>query len=154
MMATTGPYIEFTVRDTGRRRARVGETLVPKRNRVVLDIQVLASNWIPVEEIRVIANGRVLPDLVFDENSLPAVRRAPSVPWSSRRGAVKRFHHRVSLSLEEDSWLLVEAGAPLDPLPEPDAFADAIVPGLVPLAFTNPIFVDLDGDGFDAPGVE
>jgi hypothetical protein len=35
----------------------------------------------------------------------------------------------------------------------PDPFVDRIVPGLVPLAFTNPVFVDLDGDGFDPPGL-
>jgi hypothetical protein len=154
MVATTGPYIEFTLRDPRGERARIGETLVPTRSRVVLEVRVLASNWIPVEEVRVIANGRVLPELVFDQSSSPAVRSAPSKPWGSDGAAVQRFHHRVSLRLEEDSWLMVEAGAPLDPWPEPDAFADAIVPGLVPLAFTNPIFVDLDGDGFDAPGVE
>ncbi len=45
------------------------------------------------------------------------------------------------------------AGAKLDPLPEAPEFLDSIVPGNVPIAFTNPIFVDLDDDGFDPPGV-
>ena len=39
---------------------------------------------------------------------------------------------------------------PLSPVPE---FVDLIVPGNRPIAFTNPIFVDLAGDGFDAPGL-
>ena len=40
---------------------------------------------------------------------------------------------------------------------EPDeaapALPDALVPGLLPWAFSNPIFVDMNGDGWTAPGL-
>jgi len=55
--------------------------------------------------------------------------------------------------LPADTYFLVEAGAKLSPMPSPPEFLDKIVPGAVPIAFTNPIFVDHDGGGFDPPGL-
>jgi hypothetical protein len=153
MMATTGPYIEFSLRDQNGATVGVGDTLVPATAAVTLGIRVRATNWIPVEEVRVIANGSVLPALVFDESSTPPVGRPPRKPWSPRARSAERFTHETTLTLSADTWIIVEAGARIAPLSEPDPFADVIVPELVPLAFTNPIFVDLAGDGFDPPGV-
>jgi hypothetical protein len=75
-----------------------------------------------------------------------------------------------------DAWLIVEAGLPLpdapdvdgDGLPDlanpniagrPDRDDDprfdywAIAPGSWPLAFTNPFLIDVDGGGWQAPGL-
>jgi hypothetical protein len=152
MVATSGPYLEFSMRDADGARAGVGETLAPATRDVTLSIRVLASNWIPVEEVRVIANGRQI--LAFQVDGAARGRSSAGEPWDRSRRRVVRFEGETRLSLEADTWVLVEAGAELDPLPEPDPFASQIVPGLVPLAFTNPVFVDLDGDGFDPPGIE
>jgi hypothetical protein len=59
----------------------------------------------------------------------------------------------VPVTVTGDTYFIVEAGAKLSPFPSPPAVADMIVPGLVPLGFTNPVFVDLGGDGFDPPGL-
>ena len=125
--------------------------LTPATSEVILRIQVSATNWIPVDEVRVVSNGKVAA--VFDAQSTPPVRPGPALPWSARDDSVLRFEHELVLHVVRDSWILVEAGAPLDPVPPPDPFAEQIVPGLIPLAFTNPIFIDLAGDGFDPPGV-
>ena len=37
-------------------------------------------------------------------------------------------------------------------LPEPSTEMAVIVPGALPLAFTNPIYVDIDGKGFQPNG--
>jgi hypothetical protein len=153
MVATTGPYIEFSIHDPAGGHGEIGGTLHPAGPEVILRIRVLATNWIPVEEVRVIANGQVLEGLSFDAESDPAVESPPARPWSRSPARVERFQTEVTLPLAQDTWLLVEAGAKLDDAPAPDPFVDAIVPGFVSLAFTNPIFVDLDGDGFDPPGV-
>lgn len=39
------------------------------------------------------------------------------------------------------------------PKPAPAAVPDAIVPGLLPWAFTNPLFIDVGADGWTAPGL-
>ena len=100
-----------------------------------------------------IVNGEVAPGLRFDATTVPPVTDPPAEPWSSDPSSVERFVHLATLDLDRDSWIVVEAGDALDGELTPDPFASQIVPGLVPFGFTNPIFVDLEGDGFDPPGV-
>ena len=152
MLATTGPWIDLVARDgRGRRRAGIGQTLRPRDGRVVLELGVAAVPWIPVDEVRIYANGELVQR--YDATTTPAVHAPLSLPWEGGPADVPRFEAEIELDLEADAWVLVEAGEALDPMPAPDPFADQIVPGLIPFAFTNPIFVDLEGDGFDAPGV-
>jgi len=156
MIGTTGPFVEFSVVDGAGETAGLGSTLVPADSVVILRIRVQATNWIPVDEVRVIANGFVVPTLVFDETTLPAVRPAPvNRAFSQRPGKVVRFEAAipVDLATSGDTYFIVEAGARLDPLPSSPHPVALVVPGMVPLAFTNPIFVDLSGDGFDPPGL-
>ncbi|MGH7788419.1 MAG: CehA/McbA family metallohydrolase [Candidatus Binatia bacterium] len=150
MMATTGPYISFSVRNSGGSVAGLGQTLAPSSPTLTLDIRVQAAHWIPVEEVRVYQNGFLA--LTFDASTTPAVTPGGNVR-SQSKNKVTRFDASIPLSIAQDSYFVVEAGAALSPLPAPDAFASQIVPGLVPLGFTNPIFVDLAGDGFDPPGL-
>ncbi|MFQ5513481.1 MAG: CehA/McbA family metallohydrolase [Myxococcota bacterium] len=153
LIGTTGPFVEFAIRDASGSRAELGETLVPSSSSLVLEIRVQATNWIPVEEVRVIRNGFVEPTLVFDAASIPSVRDAPSKPWTQSRSRVVRFDAELPVNVSEDSYFVVEAGIKLDPpSPTPD-FVNTVVPSAEPLAFTNPIFVDLAGDGFDPPGL-
>ncbi len=149
MMATTGPFITFSAESGA--TAGLGQTLVPASSTVTLRIAVRASNWIPVEEVRVIANG--FTALTFDASSTPAVKAGPNQAWSQSRKRVLRFDAAVPVTVSQDTYFVVEAGARLTPLPTPGGLANDVVPGLVPFAFTNPIFVDVAGDGFDPPGL-
>jgi hypothetical protein len=53
-----------------------------------------------------------------------------------------------------DAWLVVEAGAPLNTTgtyrPEARAW-NALMKGIYPMAMTNPIFLDLNGQGYAPP---
>jgi hypothetical protein len=151
MIGTTGPYIDFSVEETGGgASAGLGNTLVPGSADVVLKIRVQAANWIPVEEVRVIANGFEI--MSFDATTSPAVEPAPNNPRSQRcRGP--RFDVEIPITVAGDTYFIVEAGAKLSPFPSSPEFVNTIVPGMVPLGFTNPVFVDLGGDGFDPPGL-
>jgi len=152
MMATTGPFIEMTVTDTAASSTGIAGTLDPATSDVTVDIRVSATHWVPVDEVRVIVNGVVAA--TFDAATTPAVKPGQKKPWSgSAKAKIERFNASIPLTLTQDSWILVEAGDPISPLPTPDPFADQILPGYVSIAFTNPAFIDLDGDGFDAPGV-
>jgi hypothetical protein len=131
--------------------AGLGGVLVPASSTVTLHIAVRATNWMPVEEVRVLANG--FTTFTFDADSTPAVRSGPRRAWSQSTGRVLRFEATLPVTLSQDTYFLVEAGAKLSPLPVASGLPNDLVPGLVPFAFTNPIFVDLDGDGFDPPGL-
>lgn len=151
-IGTSGPFVDFSIEDpTDQSAAGLGQTLAPASGDVRLKIHVQATNWIPVEEVRVIANGFVT--MTFDATTTPAVRPAPLRPFAQNNRRVTRFEAEIPVTVSVDSYFIVEAGAKLSPLPAPPAFLDRIVPGLIPLAFTNPIFVDLAGDGFDPPGL-
>jgi hypothetical protein len=154
MVATTGPYIELSLEDGAGNVRGVGETLVPTGPELTLHLRVQASPWVPVDEVRVVVNGIVSPEHVFGEGTRPKVARQPKNPWSGGGGKVVRFDEEIPLALGgADFWVLVEAGAPLDPAPDPDPAASLLVPDFVSLAFTNPVFVDVDGDGFEPPGL-
>ncbi|MFN8544729.1 MAG: CehA/McbA family metallohydrolase [Candidatus Binatia bacterium] len=152
MLVSAGPWIEASVR-AGRARGELGQTVASADGAVRLRLAVRSPAWIPVEEVRVVANGVVVK--AFDATSSPRVRPVPRDPQS--QGGTTRLQATVPLTLARDTWIVVEAGAKLpdDPAaaPTPPDVLNVVQPGVVPLAFTNPIFVDVGGDGFTPPGL-
>jgi hypothetical protein len=138
---TNGPLIAvFTANG-----ARMGDLVAAPGGAAVVELGVAAAPWVPVEEVRLLANGEV-------------VRRYAAGDLAA--DAVVRVRDRVELALENDAFLTLEAGVPLDIDPKSWAaerggvYAATIAPGFVPTAFANPIFIDVDGNGrFDAPGL-
>src|SRR5206468_2784759 len=58
----------------------------------------------------------------------------------------------------KDTYVIVEAGAKLpadvNALPPSPPIVNVVVPGVVPLAITNPVFLDANANGvFDPPGL-
>jgi hypothetical protein len=140
LFATTGPLIAaFRANDAG-----IGETAAAPDGRVRVQLAVAAAPWVPVDEVRLLVNGevvRVYRDLVAAEK-------------------VMRLLRTDVLDLERDAFLTLEAGAPLDADPERwraergGVYASVVAPGFVAQAISNPIYVDVDGDGrFAAPGL-
>ncbi len=140
LFATTGPLIA-AFRANG---ARMGETAGAAGGRVRVQLAVAAAPWVPVDEVRLLVNGevaRIYRDLVAAEK-------------------VTRLLRSDELELERDAFLTLEAGAPLDADPERwraergGVYASVVAPGFVAQAISNPIYVDVDGDGrFAAPGL-
>jgi hypothetical protein len=84
-----------------------------------LDIAVRAAPWVPVSRVRVLVDGAVLLERPIG------------------RGDRLRIPHRFS----RDAFVTFEVEG------EPEGDYAAVLPGFTPFAFTNPIFVDADGDG-------
>ncbi len=104
--------------------AGIGETHAGSKG--VLEIAVTAADWVPISEWRAYVNGEL-------------VHRAPIARGES---AV------LPLAFASDAFVTVEVEGPAE-----GVYRD-VLPGFVPFAFTNPIFVDVDGNGrFDAPGL-
>ena len=92
----------------------------------VLRVSVRTAPWIPISELRVLQSGR-------------EVHRAAISPDATAA---------IAVTFERDGFLTVEVTGGRGPDYE------RIAPGFTPLAFTNPIFVDADGDGrYVAPGL-
>lgn len=131
--ASTGPVVDLLVED-----ARPGQ-LISARD-VTVQVHLQAADWVLVDELRLIVNGQVVeivPIGTFGTDS----------------------QHSFSLSLDRDSWILAEAGWPLEldvPQTTIERLGDyaLVAPGYVPVGFANPVRVDVDGDGvFTPPGL-
>ena len=121
----------------------MGETAVSTGNKVVVKIRVEAAPWIPVEEVRIYRNCELI-----DTRPVQA---------SKVLGKVLRFNRAIPIpGIDADSFITVEASVKIDdegkPItPELLETVQTIEPGMVPLGFTNPVFVDRDGGGYVPP---
>ncbi len=109
MVGTNGPLIEVST--TGSDGVTHQPELTPfaPAEDARLSIRVVAAPWVPVEEIRVVVNGKVVSTL-SDELS------HPYTPFGFT--GVIRYEGELSLADllpagNGDAWLIVEAGAPL-----------------------------------------
>jgi hypothetical protein len=142
LFGTNGPLIAaFTANGQ-----RMGDDVAAPGGKVVVELAVAAAPWVPVEEVRLLANGEVLRRW----SQLPAGDSPPTL----------RLRERVELVLERDSFLTLEAGAPLEvaaaawTASHPGDYTQVVARGFVPAAFSNPIWVDADADGrFASPGL-
>jgi hypothetical protein len=117
---SSGPLLNVRVNG-----AAPGETAAAAQGRVRLQIAVRAASWIDVRQIQVIVNGRVaLQHLV------------PAGVTRATRALIER-----ELTLEGDGWIVAVVRG--------ERTLDDVLPfsrGLS-AAFSNPVYVDVDGDG-------
>lgn len=154
MMVSGGPYIDFSVRPQGGSDIGIGQMGPAATSTVRLRIKVRSPAWMPVEEVRVIANGFVVAS--FDGTTKPKVRGVPND--FTKTGRTGRFRANLTMTAATDTYYVVEAGPKLPPsvntLPTPPPIVDIVEPDVLPLAMTNPIFVDRNGNSvFDPPGL-
>jgi len=137
VFCTTGPIVQFDIDE----KAGVGDMVTVTDGNVNLNIKVLAAEWVPLDEVRIFANGTRVGCFNVDPES----------------GAV-RFDRSVPYSIEKDTWFVVETSTSdrteSQILAPPGGLYNIVAPGFVPLAFTNAILVDVDGNGrYDPPGL-
>jgi len=127
--ASNGPILDLTVSD----RYRPGDTLTASDGRVRARIDVWTAAQIEVSMVQLYVNGR------------PQSAPTQAIPHATAR----HLRADLELQLEADAFLVAEVRGTgdLSPLVQPRSGA-----GIMPYALTNPIFVDVDGNGkFDAP---
>jgi hypothetical protein len=119
-LVTTGPFIELSVEGAG-----PGQRVVARQGSVRVDLKLRAAPWIDVRTVELLVDGETRAS--FDV--------APEVE------TVERLRTTHDLSLERDVWIIAIARGQRD--------LSRVLPGSRerPFAFTNPVFVDVDGDG-------
>jgi len=177
LFGTTGPVLTVTITDPPTMMGGSPTTRAPSLQPITvtdaaqLNITISAAPWVPVKQFRVIVNGMMVNSGKVDEFVGVDHFGAASVS-ATRSFLLKSLLDNVK-NLKGDAWLIVEAGIALDDahaldgdgLPvlsdkDLDALADptladyhAIVPGAWPVAFSNPFLLNLDGNGWDGPGL-
>lgn len=133
VVVSTGPYVELSVADPATGEARgLGEVVTMNGGEATLSIRVQAPSWMSVDHFDIVANGVAVEHVDIADPGDPAQR------------AVVRFEDDVTLPLTGDAWVVVRVGG---------SGRDPDLARLLPFALTNPVFLDVDGNGaFDAPG--
>jgi hypothetical protein len=138
VMMTNGPFLEAALRaedDDAEQVGGPGDQVVDDDGRVTLAVRVQCANWLDVDRVQVFVNGRPDPALVATRRDQPAAFSRDVV----------RFLHEFTFTLDRDAHVVVAAigeAATLGVVMGPEHGADR------PVAVTNPIFVDVGGDGF------
>ena len=134
-LLTTGPFLQVQCEDG---TLAGGHTRLPREFN--LQVRVQCTDWIDINRVQVLVNGRPRPDLNFTRQSHPQF---------FQDGVVK-FDRTLRVKLSEDAHLIVIAfGEGLD---LKTGYGTSDQSSLRPCAYHNPIFVDVDGNGFQANG--
>ncbi|MBW2254991.1 MAG: CehA/McbA family metallohydrolase [Deltaproteobacteria bacterium] len=160
VVATYGPFVRIWVDGHP-----IGDEVVPADATVDLQVEVQAPTWMDIDRVEIYQNGTLIHVFEVDIEGDPY-----------------RLEETLEITLSEDAWFVAiamgdEDLAPLfTPVEVPyiplddvvmealgaveavTAFLTPSVPiphvyPIYPFGLTNPIWVDLDGNGFDAPGI-
>jgi hypothetical protein len=130
-IASTGPFLTLEVEG-----AQIGDTMHPHHpGQVTADVTVDAPAWMQVDEVQLFVDGTPFVTLPIVPGQRPLLAASVTVP------------------VAHDSWIVALASGKR-PLP-PDLVGEYGHAGgqeMRPWAITNPIFIDADGDGWQATG--
>lgn len=135
MVVTNGPYLEVRMDDgtiPGGHTRRSGT--------VEVQVEVQCTSWIDIDRVQVLVNGRMPESLDFTRKKHPKM-------FGDR---VVKFDHKIAVPLAEDSHVIVAVMGEGFDLRK--GYGASWQSTMKPCAFSNPIFVDTDGGGFEANG--
>jgi hypothetical protein len=131
---SNGPIVQFMVN----RQYLPGDSFTIRDGTLDIRIKVQSAPWVSVDEVRVIINGE----------------RKIVLPVKAPREQILKFQDKISLNIQNDSYIAIEVlgNETLFPVVQGRSKNDGYECGPLPYALTNPIFVDVDGNGkFDSP---
>jgi hypothetical protein len=134
LIMSSGPFLEVSLSASAGASPAVGpgdDLKLAGDGR--LKVRVQCPNWLDIDRVQVLVNGRPDPALNFTRTANPKL---------FADGVIK-FEQTIPLKLAADAHVIVVAiGEQSTTGPVMGVAAD------VPLAISNPIYVDADGDGF------
>lgn len=107
---------------------------------VKLKVKVQCTDWIDIDRVQVLVNGRQRKDLNFTRQSHP--------DWFG--SGVVKFDRSLPVALSEDAHLIVVAIGENHDLSI--GYGTSPQARIKPCAYHNPIFVDVNGGGFAPNG--
>jgi len=135
--ATNAPILDLLVND----KFTPGDSCSVSDGKVGVRVRVQSAPWVSVNEVRIIINGE----------------RKHIFPVKPERQDVLKFDENILLSLDRDSSIVGEVlgEKSLYPVLQTKSRDGLLENAILPYALTNPVFVDVDGNGrFDPPRTE
>ena len=125
-VASNGPFVMLSVDGKG-----LGETVSVKGGMITATITADAPGWVDLTRLQIYRNGVLAQEIPITGRKHPALST------------------QVMLNVPADGWIVVLA---LGDLPLPSDVIGAVNGGqALPIALTNPIWLDADGDGKVTP---
>ena len=114
---------------TANQKYPVGTEFTLGEEELELTIQVQAASWVKPDKVTLYGNGRVVWEDKIEQVNGPL-----------------NYEKKITLEPEIDTWYIVktEGEKSLFPIVPKTELGD-----VTPVGFTNPIWVDIDGDGFE-----
>lgn len=135
MMISNGPFLQVETADG----MPIGSRVVSE-GFIDLQVKVQTANWLDVDRVQVLVNGRQHPDYNYTRSKDPSkFKERPLV-----------FEETIRVNLQEDAHLIVVATGEESDLSK--GWGRAGPASMHPVAYNNPIFVDVDGQGFKPNG--
>jgi len=135
MMMTTGPFLEVTTED-----GQISGGFTRAQGSIQLHVKVQCTDWLQIDRIQVLVNSRKDPSLNFTSSTHPDM---------FQNGRVS-FDQTIDVPLSEDSHLMVVAYGENTDLSV--GYGSSTQSSWKPCAYHNPIYVDVDGNGFQPNG--
>lgn len=136
MVMSNGPYLEVRAHETHKSEEYVaGQDIKALSGQISLTVKVQCPNWLDVNRVFVLVNGRIHPIHNYSREKNP----------DAFRGGVVKFERTLNLELKEDAHVIVATG---DSRRKLGKVLGPEMGNSEPAAMTNPIFVDVNGDGF------
>lgn len=139
VMMSNGPFLEVVAKShKGRKQVKAiaGDDLIADEGHVELDIRIQCANWYDINRVQIFVNGRMDPDHNYTRRTHPRMFSTDVV----------RFNQTIALTLPADAHIIVATcgeNMKMGPVFGP-RFGERM-----PTAVTNPIFVDVNGNGFE-----
>jgi hypothetical protein len=128
VIMSSGPFLEVSLNGAG-----PGDDLKLSGDGK-LKVKVQCPNWFDIDRVQVLINGQPDPALNFTRATHPDM---------FTDGVIK-FDQTITVKLATDAHVIVVAAG------ENSSTGPVMGEGEMPLAISNPIYVDNDGDGFKA----
>ncbi len=132
--ASTGPIIELMING----KYTCGDSFTAEKEKIQISLQVQSAPWVAVDEVRIIVNGE----------------RKMIFPVRTKEEQIQKFHQKINVELRRDSYIAVEVLGKKSLYPVVQRFSrkSDLDDAVLPYALTNPVFIDVDGNGkFDPP---
>ena len=135
MVMSTGPFLKADINGF-----LPGDDLKSTAKGLKMNVEVYANNEIIIDRVQVLINGHQDKNLNFTTESHPQFFTNNSL----------QFKHSFPLVIEKDANVIVVATGKKKNAAAPGSARNARAEVQVPMAVTNPFFVDVNGDGFIA----
>ena len=144
IIMSTGPFMTVQATSTASDQVAIpGDDLRAAQGKVTVAVTVQCPNWLDVNRVQIFVNGQ--PD-----ESLNRTRRDHAAFFGASEEVIK-FDSTFEVELDADAHLIVGAigeGMTMQKVMGPN------YGNRPPIAVSNPIFVDVDGNGFKSCGDE